>query len=526
MSEYVSKYQQSLLDKNTFSITWELVPGRGAREKDQEALIAAAEKAAKGGKVHALTITDNPGGNPAISAEMLGVEVNRLGIEPLVHFSCKDKGRNQLEGLLYGLERAGVRNLLVLTGDYTYSGYLGRSKPVFDLDASQLVGMITAMNKGLEVPTLRGTATLSPTHFFAGVAVSPFKALEAEQMGQYYKLEKKLRAGAQFVVTQLGYDARKFHEVLLIMKQLGFGHIPVVGNVYVLPRGPAATMNRNGVPGCVVTDELLALITEEAKAKDRGKAKRLERAAKMYAFMKGMGFAGVHIGGHGLVYEDVETIIARGEELAPNWQEYIHEFDFPQPNGWYYFERDPQTGLNTETPADRSKRPGWSANYAFFRLLHHSMFDPHGFLHKPMRAFSKIIDGSKVEGAFTRLEHIGKEITNDCMHCGDCGLPDVAYVCPTSQCPKGQRNGPCGGSFEGWCEVYPGKRQCIYVRAYTRLKHYGEEESLRAHQVPPVNYDLWQTSSWLNFFMGRDHTAKRMGIEPPASKEMKPKEVD
>jgi methylenetetrahydrofolate reductase (NADPH) len=125
------------------------------------------------------------------------------------------------------------------------------------------------------------------------------------------------------------------------------------------------------------------------------------------------------------------------------------------------------------------------------------------------------VDGSRFHDAFTLLEHIGKVLTNECMQCGDCSLPDVAYLCPMSQCPKGQRNGPCGGSFEGWCEVYPGERECIYVRAYQRLKHYGEEDTLRGYQVPPPDHRLRRTASWLNYFLGRDHTAKRLGIGPP-----------
>ncbi|NTU60471.1 MAG: methylenetetrahydrofolate reductase, partial [Deltaproteobacteria bacterium] len=197
--EHLGTYKRALEDKNTFCITWELVPGRGAFEKAQEVVFSSAERAAKSGKVHALTITDNPGGNPAISAEMLGAEINRMGVEPLVHFTCKDKNRNQMESLLYGMERANVRNLLVMTGDYTYSGYQGRSKPVFDIDPTMLVGMITELNKGMVVPTMKGTATLAATNFYAGAAASPFKAVEAEQMGQYYKLKKKLDAGAQFI---------------------------------------------------------------------------------------------------------------------------------------------------------------------------------------------------------------------------------------------------------------------------------------------------------------------------------------
>jgi len=65
------------LQAEELSVTWELVPGRGAVEKGQEELVRSAEAAAKCGKIHALTITDNPGGNPAISAEFLGVEVSR-----------------------------------------------------------------------------------------------------------------------------------------------------------------------------------------------------------------------------------------------------------------------------------------------------------------------------------------------------------------------------------------------------------------------------------------------------------------
>jgi methylenetetrahydrofolate reductase (NADPH) len=520
VAEQTSKYYEVLKDKDTFALSWELVPGRGAVERYQEAFTSSAEEAARAGRLHALTITDNPGGNPATSAEMLGVEVEQLGIEAVVHFTCKDKSRNQLEALLYGLERASVRNVLALTGDYTATGYKGRSRPVFDLDATQLLGLIAELNQGLEYPGPRGPVKLTPTHFAVGAVVSPFKQKESELVGQYYKLEKKLKAGAQYIVTQLGYDARKFHEALLMMKHLGHEDVPLVGNVYVLSRGAARVMRQGDVPGCVVTDALYEQLSKEAQAPDKGKAARLERAAKMYAFMKGMGYAGVHIGGHGLKYKDVEAIIDRGEELAPNWLDVLPEFDYPQPDGWYYFERDPETGLNTETPVDRSQdRPPTPLVYRGFRALHFSIFEPDGFLFKPMLALSQAIDDSWFEDAFTHLEHIGKVVTSECMACGDCSLPDVAYLCPMSQCPKGQRNGPCGGSFEGWCEVYPDEQRCIYDRAYQRLKHYGEEDSLRENQVPPPDHSLRQTASWLNYFMGRDHTAKRLGIEPPRKAE-------
>ena len=106
----------------------------------------------------------------------------------------------------------------------------------------------------------------------------------------------------------------------------------------------------------------------------------------------------------------------------------------------------------------------------------------------------------------------------ECMDCGDCALTDVAYVCPMSQCPKNQRNGACGGSFEGWCEVYPGKQQCVWVQAYDRLKKYNEQDKIESNVVPPPNWDFFHTSSWVNFFLGRDHAAKKLGIEPVEQK--------
>lgn len=444
---------------------------------------------------------------------MLGVEINRFGIEPLVHLTCKDKNRNALESLLYGLERASIRNLLVMTGDYPKDGgFLGTAKPVFDLDPITLLGLISELNNGKEISTPKGTTVFQPTHFFPGVAASPFKAVEAEQMGQYYKLHKKLRAGARFVVSQLGFDIRKFHELLQIVNSLGFGNIPVVGNIYLVTYGVAKIMHSNALPGCVVTDKLLAEIKADAAAADKGKSKRLDRGAKLYALLKGMGFAGAHISGPGMTYDDLEYVIEKGEELAPNWPDFVRDFDYPQKDGWYFFGKDEHTGLNGSAPAAMNGNSHSVLLYHAFRAVHHAMFTKRGLFFPPMQSLCKAIDGSRFEGTFAKFEKVVKGITNDCLHCGDCAMSDIAYLCPQSQCAKNQRNGPCGGSYGGWCEKYPNERKCIHVRAYELLKGHGAEDSLGIFQNPPIYFDLYQTSSWINFYLGRDHAAGPQGI--------------
>lgn len=516
-----NKFKESLLDPGTFSVTWEIVPGRGANEKAQIEAIETAKAGVKDPRIHAITITDCPGGNPAILAENLGKEILDLGIEPLVHFTCKDKNRTQMESQLYAMARGGIRNLLVMTGDYVNEAFNGRAKPVFDLDPIQCCNLISSMNDGLEYQVGPKTIKNQPTDFFFGCAVSPFKSQESEQIGQYNKLIKKVRDGeAKFIICQLGYDMRKFHETFQFMEQNGL-NVPLVGNIYILPFGAGRLMNRNGIPGAVVTDKLLHQLEKEKQAEDKGKEARLTRAAKMYGIMKGIGFAGAHIGGHGLGADEMDYILVEGEKYAGNWKSYVDEFDFPMKKGFYYYQKDPETGLNSEKrteidPDNLEFRVG--GIYHLSHFTHWLMMTPGKNLFNFMRGFYKLIDDTKVERPYHFCEHMAKVVLYDCKDCGDCAMTHTAYSCPMSKCPKHQRNGPCGGSRDGWCEVYPGKKKCIYVKAYTRLKGYGLEQELAEYSVVPCDWKLYQKPSWVNYFLGRDHDAKRLGIPYVAPK--------
>jgi len=500
------RFKETLLKKKEFIYTLELVPGRGSRGKTQDQIIRIAEKAAKSRLIHALTITDNPGGHPALSPDVIGLEISRFGIDPIIHFTCKDKNRNQIESILYSLDRIGISNLLLMTGDFPLYGFEGEAKPVYDLDSVQLIRFINQMNEGLDIDGKApgGGVRLPPTRFFKGCTVSPFKKYEAEVMAQYYKLYKKVNIGADFVITQLGYDARKFDELLRFMHHHGI-RIPILGNVYVLNQAVAKVMNQGKVPGCVVTDDLYRKYEEEAKSPDKGKAARLTRAAKLISILRGIGYAGVHIGGPNLRYEDMEEVIEESKDLSSRWESFVHEFSFPQANGFYLFEKNPKTGLNTDIPLQKKRKLRKPLGYAIMRFLHHLAFTSEAPFFKPARWVYKKIDGTWVDGPMTELEYWVKFISSRCRRCGDCTLLEVAFLCPQSQCPKYLFNGQCGGSSEGWCEVFPGKKKCIYVRAYDRLKPYGEEESMKTGYTPPRNWALDQTSSWANYFLGRDH---------------------
>ncbi len=505
-----SNFKTSLLNKEDFTFTFELVPGRGSRGKVQDALLAFAEKAAAGKKIQALSITENAGGHPALSPEVLGREIRHFGMETIVHFSCKDKNRNQIESLLFAWDRERMHNLLILTGDYPRYGYEGPAKPVFDLDSVTLLNMVNQMKTGYYIHSDApgGGRFLPSMPFFTGCVVSPFKRLDSELMNQYFKLHRKAAAGADFVITQVGFDVRQFDALLRYMS-LKRIELPVLGNVYVPSITVARLMHEGKVPGCVVTDKLMALYERESQEPDGGKEKRLLRAAKLLAVLRGIGYAGAHIGGSKLTYKDVEFVITKGEEFYRSWLDYVPELSFPQRNGFYYFEKNEETGLNKDIPTRLPQiYPRRKPIYAFSRAIHRLFFAERGRLFRPATKFCKLIAAAEWERPFALAEYWAKQILYNCKKCGDCTLPEIAFLCCESHCAKYMRNGPCGGSIDGWCEVYPGVKRCIYVRVYERLRTHTEEESLKEKIIPPRDWSLNNTSSWLNFFAGRDYAGK------------------
>ena len=94
------------------------------------------------------------------------------------------------------------------------------------------------------------------------------------------------------------------------------------------------------------------------------------------------------------------------------------------------------------------------------------------------------------------------------------GLQDDELI-PMGQCAKQQRNGPCGGSTDGMCEVYPDEKPCVWTKVYRRLKSVGRLDEMRGAYVPARKAELGYTSGWANYFLGRDHAAPQVKKEAP-----------
>lgn len=355
MTALSNKFRYQLEHTSDFIISFELIPGYSGRGRSLQKVLDFAKSAAEDGILDTLTLTDNPGGNPSLSPDELGKRIADIGIAPVIHITCRDSNRFGMFSRIQQLDRMGIQNLLALTGDYPAELPSGIAKPCFDLDSVSLLCLLKKMNLGLQPFCMRAKGPpSSKTDFFPGAAVSCYKFSEAEQFTQYFKLLKKIRNGAQFVITQLCYDARKFHELLLFLKSVQID-VPVIGTVYMLTEPVARFMNVGKVPGAFVTNKLYQLVADEAKAKDKGKSALLERTARLLAVLKGLGYRGAHIGGSP-IYKDVKEVIRHFADIQDDWRSFLPEFNFPYKNGFYLYRPDPETRLNSTTPSRGSHR--------------------------------------------------------------------------------------------------------------------------------------------------------------------------
>ena len=458
-----------------FCYVVELVASSLRREAQ---LFEVASGLARVPEVVAGSITSYAGGALGHDPLRVATAARARGLVPNVHLTCVSQDRGGLRKSLEDMHALGLHNVFALTGDYPKGGEREQSA-VFDLDSVQLVRLIDELRRG-GMP------------FHIAVAVSPFKYTEADCVYQYLKLEKKIAAGADLAITQVGWDARKFEELKRYLDERGLD-TPVLGNVYVLGPRAAERMAKGAPPGCWVSPELLAAVRAESQARDGGRRARLERAARTVAVLRGLGYAGAYLGGTHEP-EQIAWIIRRSEELAPRWQELAAELTFGDRDGFYLY------APTRPAPGPPSRRELLPRTLDLLGRMFPVRRDT--WIRRALtRIFAWIDRRPALAATFERAELALKKPLFGCEACGNCVLGHMEYVCPQT-CPKQMRNGPCGGTHGGQCEVIP-EQPCIWTSVYRRARESGHVELLKVY-VPPPHRDLRGTSSYINFFLGRD----------------------
>jgi methylenetetrahydrofolate reductase (NADPH) len=225
---------------------------------------------------------------------------------------------------------------------------------------------------------------------------------------------------------------------------------------------------------------------------------------------------------------EIERVREIERGFAPgDWKTFAREIRYSRPGEFFVFAEDPETGLADPTrlhpdyTASRERRtPNHNVTYSyrFSKFAHDVLFTPgEGLWNWGARLCAGARDPMQGPAPLRALEHASKSLMFGCKDCGDCSLTEIAFLCPESACAKNQRNGPCGGTRDGKCEV--AEFECIWSRAYDRLNYEGRAENLLDHAPVIQDQRLRGTSSWANTWLRRDHLARKNGATalPPAT---------
>jgi 5,10-methylenetetrahydrofolate reductase len=501
------RLKQKLLKEGQFVVVAELTGGSGYDFAPIEKFLTAYQQAGPsslpaGFEFTGIMLPQNPGGVANIDpADVLAVitQKNLIGdLDIIPHISCKDSNSDGLTSALVGYRQQGIETVLTLTGDKPVT-----AKGVFEVESIGLLSHIRKLNNDALIKAKPGQLD-KVKRFFAGAAVSPFKYTEPSLMQQYYKMEKKIAAGAEFLVTQVGWDWKKSVELMRYLKDNRID-IPVLGNVYWLTtRTPAPRLMHDiKLPGCFVSDALLAKLQSESVDE------HIERAAQQVAMYKSIGAAGVDVGG---VHEfDVFVkILRRAAEIGDGWRAHKDNLYWPAEKTFYLYD---DSGRQVEL-----SRPKKWFNERFFDFMHRAILDPK---YTGFHAFRKCLKWVRADRetcwthkTFNSIEKGFKYLAFECEECGDCYLPENFGCCTIGGCEKGLDNVPCGdATVTGYCGNNL-DRLCVGEKTYhSAAAQVGGRELLRKTSNKPRIPTLEHTSSIVNYLFGRDHTMKRPLIE-------------
>ncbi len=245
----------SLVEKlgKEFVVTTELGPVKGVQTGD------SLKKAADYLPLDGINIHDCPMGNLRINTVAMGRLIqDELGVAAIPHFTCRDRSLLGTQADLLGAHALGIRNILVTTGDPPKHGPYP-SKAVYDYNTLELIRLIKKMNDGFD---FNGKEFGGNTDFrIAATAMPTARDLDREIL----RMEKKIKAGADFFQTQVVYDGEKTLNFLEAAAKLGK---PVLVGLMPLKSVKMARFMNKNVEGIDVPENVISRMEEGASGID------------------------------------------------------------------------------------------------------------------------------------------------------------------------------------------------------------------------------------------------------------------
>jgi len=201
-------------------------------------------------RVHGVIIPDMDNGVMRMSALAGGSLMRQQGLEPIMHVYGRDKNRMALQGDILAAHVLGIQNLVVVRGENMSAGDHVQAKTVEDLDELSLLQAIRSLKKGTD---LAGFELDGNPDFTVGCALGSF--VDDQTLDQEIeKAQKKIEAGAQFILTPSVFDMDRFSSFLKKAKELG---VPIIPTVFLLKTVGIARYMATYEPGAFIPEQLI-----------------------------------------------------------------------------------------------------------------------------------------------------------------------------------------------------------------------------------------------------------------------------
>ncbi|MCI0404191.1 MAG: bifunctional homocysteine S-methyltransferase/methylenetetrahydrofolate reductase [Acidobacteria bacterium] len=279
-AEPVSKLYRKL-KAGQFVVSVELDPPKGV---NLERILEAVARFRASGRIDAVDINSGTLARLGMDAIMLGVAIERAGMETIPHLTTRDLNVIGLQAVLLGAwSVGGVRNVLAITGDPPSLGDHPQVTGIYEVDAVGLVRIVHRLNQGYD---WAGKTLGGATNFAIGVAVNP-TADDLDDEIRRFRL--KLEAGAHFAMTQPLFSPEQWEKFLE-----RFGSpvpVPVLVGLWPLSSFQLAQRLHNEVPGITIPAPVLKRLEAAGpRARDEGFA----LARELFSWAKGV-FAGAYL---------------------------------------------------------------------------------------------------------------------------------------------------------------------------------------------------------------------------------------
>jgi methionine synthase / methylenetetrahydrofolate reductase(NADPH) len=243
-----------------FVVSVELDPPKGA---DPGAILERALQC-KENEIDAINVADGPRASARMSAQSLCILLQeKVGIDTILHYTCRDRNLLGIQSDLLGAYALGLRNILAITGDPPKLGDYPDATAVYDVDSIGLIRIMDHLNHGCD---LAGKLIGPALGIHIGCGADPSKP---DMEREVRRLEEKLKAGAEYVMTQPIYDPRTLERFFSMIKHL---EVPLLVGILPLYSHRNAEFLHNEVPGMNIPDD----IRERMRKAGTGEAAQME----------------------------------------------------------------------------------------------------------------------------------------------------------------------------------------------------------------------------------------------------------